>query len=370
MQVNIGFTPSNEAWNQSSADIGLFYYHDGDVQESNGWARRIHNGCTAYDDTFSEYFIDGDRTWGVSRIMAFIAGGAGLIATVTSWLMCLTPLPACFFWPGVLLPSVLIAFLTGGAKFMIFDAEICHSRLWSPDDEDYKPREAESCVLGKSAYFCIAASAFSFVNILLVCLKAPRKRDLDVAYGKKGEYYDSFDEEGMYDDYYDDGSVSSHVDDFDQELHDDEANGMKTGRVLFLNLPMGKMSEEGSRSAASKRQKEPTGEIKETADGGGAVALRRTVSQDSMKIEFDFDENGGAIARLKTEQTDEKVGSDRALSSPPTIETDHQGSAKAAEVLIEGGRSKLGVAAASPLNLIQSCVNELAQSFGGNSKRR
>lgn len=87
MTVNIGFEPSNLAWDQPKADLGLFYYQDdlmGVDPNSQAWyAQKFHAGCRPYGDTFSEYFIEGDRTWGVSRIMAYIAAGAGLVATVS-----------------------------------------------------------------------------------------------------------------------------------------------------------------------------------------------------------------------------------------------------------------------------------------------
>lgn len=47
----------------------------------------FHAGCAPYSGSFSEYFINGDRTWGVSRIMAFIAFGAGLVATVRKFVI-------------------------------------------------------------------------------------------------------------------------------------------------------------------------------------------------------------------------------------------------------------------------------------------
>lgn len=90
MTVNIGFEPRNLAWDQARADLGLFYYYQGYqgnvtgvIPNSPWYVEKFHAGCKRYDDTFSEYFIDGDRTWGVSRIMAFIAAGAGLVATVS-----------------------------------------------------------------------------------------------------------------------------------------------------------------------------------------------------------------------------------------------------------------------------------------------
>lgn len=180
MHVNVGFQPSNEAWNQTSADVGLFFYQSNDFSNENRYKEMIHSGCQNYADDFNEYFIKGDRTWSVAKIMAYISGSAGILGTVTAWLIVITPLPSWFFWPGVLLPSVLIIFLAGGAKFLFFDTEICHSRLWVPfsENNEYTPQKAEECRLGRDGYVSIVSCGVALFNIFLVCLKAPKKREL------------------------------------------------------------------------------------------------------------------------------------------------------------------------------------------------
>jgi len=133
IELDVGFRPSNSAWDRRSAQLGLFFYKIpegrseadmGDYEEfmiisradpnvtetivdevspspptpptsemgssssssssdSNPWyIDTFHAGCAPYTGSFSDYFINGDRTWGVSRIMAYIAFGAGLVATV------------------------------------------------------------------------------------------------------------------------------------------------------------------------------------------------------------------------------------------------------------------------------------------------
>jgi hypothetical protein len=81
VRLEVGFTPSNQAWNQSSADLGLFYMYTG-YESDNKFEQNLLQGCSWYTDSFDYSFIDGDRTWKVARIMALISGAAGITATV------------------------------------------------------------------------------------------------------------------------------------------------------------------------------------------------------------------------------------------------------------------------------------------------
>ena len=81
VQLDVGFAPSNEAWNQTSAHLGLFYVYTG-IQGGNNYAATIFEGCELYPSEFENIFIEGDRTWKVARIMALISGAASIIATV------------------------------------------------------------------------------------------------------------------------------------------------------------------------------------------------------------------------------------------------------------------------------------------------
>lgn len=44
-------------------------------------------GCREYSDEFHSYFIAGDRTWEVARIMGFVSGIAATVATVSTTLL-------------------------------------------------------------------------------------------------------------------------------------------------------------------------------------------------------------------------------------------------------------------------------------------
>ena len=93
--------------------------------------------------------------------------------------MVVTPIPVCFLWSGMLLPASLIAFLGSGAKFLFFDIEICRSELWLSDGDDTSPQTAQSCSLGMDAVLSIISSTLALACVLLVCLKAPKKKVLD-----------------------------------------------------------------------------------------------------------------------------------------------------------------------------------------------
>jgi hypothetical protein len=82
LRVHVGFTPSNSAWNESSIELGLFLYQSRD-EETNKYRAAFLEGCRGYSDDFVESFIEDDRTWSVSRIMAYVAGGASILASVS-----------------------------------------------------------------------------------------------------------------------------------------------------------------------------------------------------------------------------------------------------------------------------------------------
>lgn len=104
---------------------------------------------------------------------------------MTSWLFLFSPLPVSLFWPGLLLPAVLVAFLAEGSKFLMFDSACCRSSLWTPTGVDSLAQRAESCDLGSTAVHTIISGCIFFIALMFVCLKAPEKRLLDESYGLK-----------------------------------------------------------------------------------------------------------------------------------------------------------------------------------------
>jgi hypothetical protein len=114
---------------------------------------------------------------------------------ITAWLFVISPLPAYFFWPGFLLPTLMTSFLTEGSKFLIFDTAVCRNTAWFPSGADSLPRVAEECTLGNTGAYAIASVSIFFVCLILVCLKAPDKRVLEPHYGTD---YDDSDFDGAH----------------------------------------------------------------------------------------------------------------------------------------------------------------------------
>lgn len=183
IQVQIGFTPSNEAWNESQASLGFWYQQKADLMHDLAIQNTFHQGCDWYSDLFEESFIQNDRTWKVARIMALVSGLSSSLSAFLTWLFVLSPLPAGFFWPGLLLPVVMIAFISEGSKFLLFDIGLCRSSVWLPSGVNSLPQPATSCTLGESAILCIISGSLLLVGLLMVCLKVPIARELDPHFG-------------------------------------------------------------------------------------------------------------------------------------------------------------------------------------------
>jgi hypothetical protein len=80
LKVNVGFLPSNQAWNQTTATLGLFQFQV--EQEPDLWGELLVEGCNRYSDEFQTQFVDRDRTWEVTQVVAYISGISGILATV------------------------------------------------------------------------------------------------------------------------------------------------------------------------------------------------------------------------------------------------------------------------------------------------
>ena len=98
-------------------------------------------------------------------------------------MLVITPIPACFVWPGIMLPGVLLSFIAEGCKFLFFDVSICNSQVWYPSGTESSPQPAASCTMGATGYYVISACCVFFVALVMICFKAPLKRVLKEDYG-------------------------------------------------------------------------------------------------------------------------------------------------------------------------------------------
>ncbi len=83
VNLDVGFQPMNDAWSKQKMEFGLFHYQSGEQNvHTNSLMNSFHPGCTPFDSTFKEFFVEGDKTWVMSQIMGIVSGSAGGIATV------------------------------------------------------------------------------------------------------------------------------------------------------------------------------------------------------------------------------------------------------------------------------------------------
>jgi len=81
IRVDIGFTPANIGWNSSQVNLGLFLYQS-EEEDTNKYFSFFLGGCRLYTEEFLDEFIEDDRTFLVAQIMAYVAAGASILATV------------------------------------------------------------------------------------------------------------------------------------------------------------------------------------------------------------------------------------------------------------------------------------------------
>jgi len=82
----------------------------------------------------------------------------------------------------VVLPSLVASFLAEASKFLFYDTSICRKNVWFPPGTESLPRTAE-CSIGSTAIYGIASGIIFLVCLILVCLKAPNRRELEPNYG-------------------------------------------------------------------------------------------------------------------------------------------------------------------------------------------
>ena len=101
---------------------------------------------------------------------------------ISTWLFVVSPLPARFFWPVVVLPALVASFLAEASKFLFYDTSVCRKTVWFPPGTESLPQIAQ-CSLGVTGIYGIASGIIFLICLVLVCLKAPNRRDLEPNYG-------------------------------------------------------------------------------------------------------------------------------------------------------------------------------------------
>jgi hypothetical protein len=180
LEVDVGFTPNNRAWNESELEVGFFsQYRPGVADQRSDYWSQLYDSCHQYSNTFEEEIIEMDQTWKAARMMSHIANLSGLLGAAMAWAIVAFPLPAGCLWPSLLLPCVILAFIGEGSKFLFVEVALCRQPIWLPTTAESVPTTAETCTLGWSAYACIVAGVLQGIGLLLVCMKTPRKSQPD-----------------------------------------------------------------------------------------------------------------------------------------------------------------------------------------------
>lgn len=201
VELDVGFTPTNSAYNNSSEmDFGLYYFYNSETKGPLDNPFGILRHCVPYSDTFETAIVSKDRTWKVARIIALIAVSGSMLSTLAIWMVNLCAVPIRCLWPGILLPATMLSFIAEGSKFLIFDVALCRNAVWFPSGTDSLPETAESCSIGPSSIFAMAAAGCHLLSLLCVCLKTPTTRELDPNYGiaSQGVYEASTEREEHY----------------------------------------------------------------------------------------------------------------------------------------------------------------------------
>ena len=339
VDVDVGFTPSNPAWNSSNTEIGLFYQYNTETADyENKYREILHENCAPYSTVFREAYISRDRTWKIARVMAFVAGGAGGLASLTSWIMVATPAPTSCLWPGLLLPSVLMAFIAEGSKFLFFDNALCRSAIWYPSGVDSLPISAESCKLGPSALYSVAAGTLQLVVLLAVCLKAPERRELDPDFGVLYTTGAEMD-------------VEEAQDSAEQLCESIEPQGFSTSSSKSTNPPMlcDSSNYEEDSSAMDDSDVYTSGQI--SADVSTADNTSTTTTTASHKTT-------SSLLNKSTSSSNNKDEVDCVLPPSPTL-ADASASRLSAMSKVERKANEM----CQPDKLVQELVNDLDNSF-------
>ena len=314
-------------------------------------------------------------------------------------MMIITPLPSCFFWPGILLPAVVIELLAGSAKFLFFDTQICHSALWVPSGEDPLYQRAESCTLMIDAIISIVSSFVSLVCVLMICLRAPKRRNLDDDFGMRYKDVDN-DMLGLRADTMEDSIFRNTNDEESQELerkkhpwsprkaHATQAQVLKVTKSYDLEEIVQKQMQVDDFAKKKPKKRNSSRQTKKVSKDEWAPEKLRTVEASFEHANKDLKEVWDASAATKFAEDSKNMASSSKAQTPVSASDEQPMKNKKSHTRApsdEGGcgfRSPLkafkdnfspqkGKMKNSMTNkIIQKALDDLVSSFAGPSQVR
>jgi hypothetical protein len=262
----------------------------------------------------------------------------------------------------------MAAFLSEGSKFLFFDTSICRNTVWFPSGADSLPRVAEECSLGSTGFYSIAAGIVFFLCLLLVCLKAPDKRELRPRYGTDFDH-DERDEESAHQYGYSEGS---YVEGGSTDMY--ETNGSEERDHYGAPRPIGTDRDDGGDTQFTPNR---YGDAHTIGDYGDGMSESQASSHRKGEPSGDYnkEDNDLISKRLKNLDPSEDKYTAKPKDDPDGEEADDRyqptkPSSTAAPVSQTVSESRLHTIERMELNttvgsedMIEKFVNELNVSF-------
>lgn len=281
-----------------------------------------------------------------------------------------SPLPASFFWPGVLLPSLMAAFLAEGSKFLLFDVSLCRNPVWYPVGTNSEPVVAEECSLGKTSYYCIASGATFFLCVLIVCLKAPQKRLLDSDYGIRPDFEQGETQESAH-------NFVHGIDSFgDRDLYseDPDYDISRTGSSMPDDRSEFQFSQSAGSRQLSRGSRDYRFDMENPPDCADSMSGRFSEDYKSLDTERKI-KSVDAATRDRYTSRIEEVSVDSSCDprynpkkpSSSSSQQNDSGQPVSESRLHTAERLRLN-SAAEPRDMIERFVNEVNHSFANNEK--
>lgn len=266
----------------------------------------------------------------------------------------------------VVLPALVASFLAEASKFLFYDTSICRKSVWFPPGTESLPRTAE-CSLGSTAIYGIASGIIFLVCLILVCLKAPDRRELEPNYGldvENGNIIETANPSSYF------GKGSSKRFSKDSSLFDSDSE--RDPHAHSSRPPVGgsefyhgeEDGESGVTSINSRGYESGSGYDSSIIAKGG---VQRDVPYDeddllSQQQSMGDGENGDTHNPLKMPATDVTIIRDRSGGNPPLVS---QSRLETAERMEQNANN----ISHSSAEMIDQFLNDLDKSFQADSSQ-